>query len=80
LGAILVMNPELKTQFAQRDTGKKDALTIAQEMLKTFRKELIAAKALIENDSRAPEAKHVELIKIEKTLYDITYLTNHWIK
>ena len=80
LGAILVMSPELKSQFAQRDTGKKDAISIAQEILKTFRKELIAEKALIEADNRPLEAKQTELAKIEKTLYDISYLTNHWIK
>jgi len=80
LGAILVMNPELKSQFAQRDASKKDAITIAQEILKTFRKEMIAAKLLIENDSRPLEEKQAELAKIEKALYDISYLTNHWIK
>jgi len=80
LGAILVMNPELKTQFAQRDVSKKDALSIAQEILKSFRKEMIAAKALIENDSRSLEEKQAELAQIEKALYDISYLTHHWIK
>ena len=80
LGAILVMNPELKSQFAQRDASKKDAITIAQEILKTFRKEMIAAKLLIEKDSRPLEEKQAELAKIEKALYDISYLTNHWIK
>lgn len=80
LGAILVMSPELKNQFAQRDSGKKDAITIAQEILKTFRKEMIAAKLLIENDSKPLEEKKAELAKIEKALYDITYLTNHWVK
>jgi hypothetical protein len=81
LGAILVMSPELKTQFAQRDAGKKDAAAIAQEMLKSFRKEMIAARLLlIEKDTRTVEERKAEIVQIEKAIADIAYLTNHWVR
>jgi hypothetical protein len=41
---------------------------------------MIAAKSLIEKDSRPLKEKQVELAKIEKALYDISYLTNPWVK
>jgi hypothetical protein len=86
--AIMAENPDLKNEyqsdfkskFAQRDVIKKDALSVAQEILKAFRKELIAAKSLIENDSRPLEEKLPELAKIEKALYDVSYHTHHWVK
>jgi hypothetical protein len=82
------MNPDLKNeyqsdfkkQFVSRDGIKKDALSIAQEILKAFRTELIAAKLLIEADSRPLEEKQPELAKIEKALYDVSYHTHHWVK
>jgi len=81
LGAILVMSPELKTQFAQRDTGKKDAAAIAQEILKSFRKEMIAARLLlIEKDTRSVEERKAEIVQIEKAITDISYLTDHWVR
>jgi hypothetical protein len=91
--AFVAMNPDLKddlkeeykndfkSQFLQqRDASKKDVRSVAQEILRSFRKELINAKALIEKDSRPLEVKQPELAKIEKALYDISYLTNHWVK
>jgi hypothetical protein len=86
--AIMALNPDLKNeyqsdfkkQFVPRDGIKKDALSIAQEILKAFRTELIAAKLLIEADSRSLEEKQPELAKIEKALYDVSYHTHHWVK
>jgi hypothetical protein len=80
----LVANPELARKFYQRETAKKDdsprdTKSAAQEMLQAFRKELRAAKQLIEQDSRPAHLKQDELAKIEKALYDISFLTNHWI-
>lgn len=73
-------NPDLKGQLRQRDTSKKDATAIAQEILKAFRKELLAGKSLIENDNRPLSEKQDELAKIGKALFDISHLTHHWIK
>jgi hypothetical protein len=80
----LISNPELARKFVLRESAKKDepvkdTKSAAQEMLNAFRKELRAAKQLIEQDGRAVQAKQDELAKIDKALYDISYLTNHWI-
>jgi len=64
----------------QQTTRKKDPTTIALEILKAFRKELLAAKMLIENETRAEVEKRAALANIEKALYNINYLTNHWVK
>jgi len=69
-----------KGQFVPRDFSKKDNAAVAQEILKAFRKELIAAKILIETDSRPREEKLPDLTRIEKALYDISYHTHHWVK
>ncbi|HET7145317.1 MAG TPA: hypothetical protein VFI68_14955, partial [Anaerolineales bacterium] len=80
----LVANPEMARRFLMRESAKKDDTTkdkknAAQEMLNAFRKELRAAKQLIEQDGRPASEKRDELAKIDKALYDISYLTNHWI-
>ncbi len=80
LESAVTFSPEFMKQIAQRETGKKDARSIAQEILKAFRKELLAGKTQIESDNRPMEEKQEELAKIEKALYDISHLTNHWIK
>ncbi len=80
LESLIALHPELKHQLLQRETSKKDATVIAQEILKAFRKELLAGKALIENDNRPPEEKQDELARIEKALSDISHLTHHWVK
>ena len=77
---LFAINPEYKNQIAQREVYKKDAETIAQEILKAFRKELLAGKTQIENDNRPTVEKQDELAKIEKALFDISHLTNHWLK
>ncbi len=80
LESLIALHPEFKGQLLQRETSKKDAAAIAQEILKAFRKEMLAGKLLIENDSRPPAEKQDELAKIEKALFDISHLTHHWIK
>ena len=72
--------PAMENEAKKRDAGRKDAVITAQEILNAFRKELRAGKLLIENEHRSQEEKIAEITKIEKALYDITYLTNHWIK
>lgn len=71
---------DIKKEFLQQDAGKKDAKTIANEMLKAFRKELIAGQAKIKNDSRPMEEKQAELAAIEKALHNISQLIPHYIK
>ena len=80
LESVITFNPELRKQLAQQEASKKDAKTIAQEILKAFRKELLAGKTQIENDNRPTVEKQDELAKIEKALFDISHLTNHWLK
>ncbi|CAG0951021.1 hypothetical protein ANAEL_00070 [Anaerolineales bacterium] len=60
--------------------GQKDPKTVALEILKAFRKELIAGKSLIENESKAPDEKQADLARIEKAIQNISYLTDHWVK
>lgn len=80
----MLANPGLARKYFERksrkkDDSNKDTKSAAQEMLNAFRKELRAARQLIEHESRPPQEKQDELAKIDKALYDISYLTNHWI-
>jgi hypothetical protein len=75
-----VSNPQYRRQMVKQESQKRDAATIALEMLNAFRKEIRAAKVLIENENKPLEEKRLELAKIEKALYNISYLTNHWVK
>ena len=76
----LVFEPELRRELMLEESRKRDPVLIAIEILKAFRKELIAAKMLIENDSKAEVEKRAELANLEKALNNINFLTNHWIK
>jgi hypothetical protein len=73
-------NPQYRRQIVRQENQKRDAATIALEMLNAFRKEIRAAKLLIENENRPLEEKQAELAKIEKTLYNISHLTTHWVR
>lgn len=74
--------PEYQKQStSQRDPAKRDARSIAMDMLKAFRKELLAAKSKLEADNRPLEEKQEEIAKIEKALFDISQLTkHHWVQ
>ncbi|MBI5964012.1 MAG: hypothetical protein HY863_11090 [Chloroflexi bacterium] len=76
----VVSFPEFRRQYFQQEASKSDAKVVAQEMLKAFRKELIAGKTLIENDNRPLEEKQEELARIEKALANLTMLTPHWVR
>jgi hypothetical protein len=67
-------------QKLQQRSQKKEPKAVAQEILNEFRKELLAGKQLIENDGKPLEEKQADLTRIEKALYNISYLTNHWVK
>ncbi len=73
------IGPEATRQFVRAKMSEKDTSLIALDILKAFRKELLAAKRLIEIENRAPDENQSELARIDKALQDIAYLTNHWI-
>lgn len=79
LESVITFSPEIRKQLGQQEAGKKNATSIAQEMLKAFRKELRAARPLIENENKPLEEKQIELAKIDKALFDISHLIDHWI-
>ncbi len=79
LEALLAINPGIKNRFAHEE-NQKDAAAMAVEMLKAFRKELLAGRMLIEKENGPQEEKQAELAKIDKALYDISHLTSHWIQ
>ena len=80
LDALLSTYPNLISRRSAPHESKKDSLTVAAEILKAFRKELLAGKQSIENDSRPMPEKQAELERIEKALHDISLLTSHYIK
>lgn len=77
--AFIAMNPEISRQLIKQDNNKKDATSIALEILKSFRKELRAARDHLKNEEGSLEEKQIELAKIDKALFDISHLTDHWI-
>jgi hypothetical protein len=80
-GQRITIDPEIRRQFRLDDVSKKDPNVIAIDILKAFRKELLNAKMLIENENnRSPVDKRTDLINIEKALYNINFLTIHWVK
>lgn len=81
--AFVAANPDLKGQIAPRESSRPEdstATATAQEILKAFRKELLAGKELIEKENRPTEEKQADLAKIDKALFDISHLTHHWIR
>lgn len=79
--ALLASYPNLISRRSlQHESSKKDAATTALEILKAFRKELLAGKQSIENDNRPPPEKQAELERIEKALSNVSHLTYHYIK
>jgi hypothetical protein len=64
----LLNNPRFMEKYTQVESvSKKSPLGIAQDMLKAFRKELLAGHALIEEKDKLEE-KQADLGKIKKTL------------
>jgi len=71
---------EYRRQMLQQGTQKKDSRTVALEILKAFRKEMNAGKSLIENENKSSDEKQADLANIKKTIQNISYFTDHWIK
>jgi hypothetical protein len=80
LETFFAANPDLRGQVTQREPIRKDTTAIAQEILKAFRKELLAGKDLIEKENKPQEEKQADLLRIEKALFDISHLTYHRIR
>jgi hypothetical protein len=66
----LLANPYFTEQYVQGDANKKGPAGIALEMLKAFRKELLAGQELIEEKEKSTdeEDRLADLEKIKKTL------------
>jgi len=69
----IALNPKYQQRFSYNAAAKKDANTIALEMLKSFRHELILARDLIQKESRSSIEKQAEISKIDKALRDIDH-------
>ncbi len=60
--------------------GKPDAHTIALEILKSFRTELLSAKSLLEKENNSSLEEQERLARINKALRDISHHTAHFIR
>lgn len=76
----IAFSPIMQQRFSQDAATKKDANTIALEILKAFRKEFIVARELIQRENRSSIEKQADISKIEKALRDIDYHVFHYIK
>lgn len=76
----VIGTPRLRRQIAQQNS-KRDTHTIATEMLKAFRREMIAARELIQKEDLHTLEEQEALARIEKALKDINHhLSPHYIK
>lgn len=79
-GQIPWNEAEIRRQAMRDEANKKDPYGVAIEILKAFRKELLAAKNLIESENKSEVEKRADLANIEKALYNIKFLTNQTVK
>lgn len=76
-----IVDPQFARQLIQDHADeKKDAFSIAVEILRAFRKELIAGRQSIISDPRPPQEKQIDIERIDKALYNISQLTFHYVK
>jgi hypothetical protein len=76
-------DPKAVLEYRKQLLGeaKRDSRVIALEMLNAFRMELRVAHEWIKKENKPLEEKSIDLINIEKAIYDISQLTPpHWIK
>lgn len=76
----IVITPELTQSFSQDAATKRDAATIALEILKAFRSEFIAARELIQKENRSPVEKETDAARIDKAIKDIDSHIFHYVK
>jgi hypothetical protein len=76
----VAFNPILQNRVAHNVTSKRDAQSIAHDILRAFRRELIAARELIEKENRSSIDKQAEIANIDKALRDINFHVSHFVK
>lgn len=76
----IAYSPMMQQRFSSNAASKRDANTVALEILRAFRREFIAARELIQKENRSPVEKQAEIAKINKALYDIDYHVFHYVK
>ena len=76
----IAVNPMFQQRFSQNAASKRDAHSVALDILKAFRRELIAARELIEKENRPTIDKQAEIAQIDKALRDIDYHVFHYVK
>lgn len=76
----IAFSPMLQQRFSHNAANKRDAHTIALDILKAFRRELVAARELIEKENRSPVEKQMEIAGITKALKDIDFHIFHYVK
>lgn len=76
----IAVNPYMMRQVSHQAAAKKDTHTVALEILKAFRKELIVAKELIQKENRSSIDKQAEIARIDKALRDINHHVYHYVK
>lgn len=81
LSNVIRKNPEINFSPAVRQSLREAAPqnNAATEILKAFRKELIAARELIQKEMRSPVDKQADIAKIDKALRDIDHHLYHFI-
>jgi hypothetical protein len=72
--------PGFARRMMMQTSGKRNAHTIALEILKAFRKELLSAKDLLEKDNKFTLEEQERLSRIRKALSDISRHAVHFIK
>lgn len=73
----ILNDPDLRRQVLTGQGVKKQPVEIATDMLRAFRKELLAARLRMEGPVIDPEKNRTELVNIEKALIHINYLMKH---
>lgn len=71
--------PSISRKWIQ-SSGKKDPVLVAQEILRAFRKELLAAANEMEKDGASPLENQEEIAKLKKALRDISRHTAHYVR
>ncbi len=72
-------HPGLTEEFIQLEYYRNETTNIANEMLRAFRKELVAAKDQINKENKAEIEKENELASIEIALMNINHIIDHWV-
>jgi hypothetical protein len=73
------LGSEFLKQFKQQYPGGKDEKKTATRILNAFRRELFAARYLIEKENKPDLELREDLAKIDKALRDIAQLTSHFV-